>query len=74
MVRDYSKYNYTNQGSNEILSENQDYKATMSAFRTLGFSPDEISSIWQIVAAILHLGNITFESKIFSFFLKQNKK
>ncbi|XP_055295540.1 unconventional myosin ID [Sitodiplosis mosellana] len=62
LVRDYSKYNYTLQGSDEILSETQDYKATMSAFRTLGFSPDEICSIWQIVAAILHLGNIAFET------------
>lgn len=63
LKRDPLKYNYTNQGINEILSEAQEYKATMGAFRTLGFSPEEISSTWQIVAAILHLGNITFDCK-----------
>lgn len=63
LVRDPSKYNYT-KNNMETLTENQDYRATMNAFRTLGFSPDEISSIWQIVAAILHLGNITFQSKL----------
>lgn len=76
LKRDPLKYNYTNQGINEILSEAHDYKATMSAFRTLGFSPDEIISTWQIVAAILHLGNITFDCKwkIVCFFLKNQKK
>lgn len=63
LVRNPASYHYTNQGSTEMLSEKQDYKLTMNAMRTLGFSPDEVSSIWQIVAAILHLGNITFKRK-----------
>lgn len=63
LVRNPSAYYYTNQGSTEMLSEKQDYKLTMNALRTLGFSPDEVSSIWQIVAAVLHLGNITFKCK-----------
>lgn len=60
MSRDPSNYHYTNQGSTETLSERSDYKTTSSAFKAFGFSPDEISSIWRTVAAILHLGNIQF--------------
>lgn len=33
---------------------------TTSALRTLGFTADELESVWKITAAILHLGNITF--------------
>lgn len=60
--RNPSQYHYTNQGSNETLSEKSDYKQTMGAFKILGFTPDEVNTIWQVVAAILHLGNITFKS------------
>uniref|UniRef100_A0A1I8PHP1 Myosin motor domain-containing protein n=1 Tax=Stomoxys calcitrans TaxID=35570 RepID=A0A1I8PHP1_STOCA len=59
--RDPSKYHYTNQGSMDILTEKADYKGTNSAFKTLGFSTEEISTIWRIIAAILHLGNIEFQ-------------
>lgn len=51
-----------NQGSMDILSEKSDYKGTNNAFKTLGFTSEEISTIWAIVAAILHLGNIEFQS------------
>lgn len=60
--RDPSHYHYTNQGSMETLAEKSDFKATSGAFKALGFSSDEIISIWKIVAAVLHLGNITFKS------------
>ena len=46
----------------DILSEKSDYKGTNNAFKTLGFTSEEISTIWAIVAAILHLGNIEFQS------------
>lgn len=62
LTRNPAQYHYTNQGSNETLSEKSDYKLTMNAFRTLGFTTDEVNSIWHIIAAILHLGNITFKS------------
>lgn len=59
--RDPAKYLYTNQGSMETLSEKADYKQTCSAFKILGFSEDEISTVWKVVAAILHLGNVEFK-------------
>ncbi|KAJ6650134.1 Unconventional myosin ID [Pseudolycoriella hygida] len=61
--RDPSQYFYTNQGSKETLSEQNDYKATTNAFKALGFTNDEVSTIWKIIAAILHLGNISFKSE-----------
>ena len=34
----------------------------MSAFRVLGFSTAAVDSVWALVAAILHLGNMDFMS------------
>ncbi|XP_023296245.2 unconventional myosin ID [Lucilia cuprina] len=61
LTKDPSKYHYMNQGSMDILTEKSDYKGTNNAFKTLGFTSEEISTIWRIVAAILHLGNIEFQ-------------
>lgn len=47
----------------DILTEKSDYKSTNNAFKTLGFSSNEMLTIWSVVAAILHLGNIEFQSK-----------
>ena len=33
-----------------------------SAFKTLDFSEQAVNSIWKLVAVILHLGNIEFDS------------
>lgn len=44
----------------ETLNEKSDYKVTSSALRTLGFSAEELQTVWKVTAAILHLGNITF--------------
>lgn len=63
LSRDPNQYFYTNQGSKETLSEQTDYKATTNAFKALGFTNDEVSSIWKIVSAVLHLGNISFKTE-----------
>lgn len=63
LTRDPSNYHYTNQGSTETLSEKADYRATASAFKAFGFSPEETTSVWRTVSAILHLGNVNFESQ-----------
>ncbi|EFA77144.1 myosin IE [Heterostelium album PN500] len=38
-----------------------DFKAVVRAMETLGLKENEQSSIWRILGAILHIGNITFE-------------
>ncbi|KAJ9577049.1 hypothetical protein L9F63_006397, partial [Diploptera punctata] len=64
--RDPDAYFYTNQGKSakvNTINDGADHKATNSAFRTLGFSSAEIETVWKIVAAVIHLGNITFISQ-----------
>lgn len=63
LSKDPKLYHYTNQGSSETLTEQSDYKVTCSAFRTLGFTNDELDSVWKITAAVLQLGNITYRSE-----------
>lgn len=63
LSRDPNAYEYTKHGSTEQLSEQQDYKATNAALRALGYNPSEIATVWKVVSAILHLGNITFKRK-----------
>lgn len=62
LVKDPTRYHYMNQGSIDELSEKADYKGTNNAFKTLGFSTEEVQTIWRTIAAVLHLGNIEFQS------------
>ncbi|KAL7293199.1 hypothetical protein TKK_0013344 [Trichogramma kaykai] len=63
LVRDPSSYNYikNSSGNNQTTSvDKSDYKAVVNAMSTLGFTQMESQTIWNIVAGVLHLGNITF--------------
>lgn len=62
--KETSKYHYLNQGSMDILTEKSDYKGTCNAFKTLGFQADEVQTIWRTIAAVLHLGNVEFQSEL----------
>ncbi|XP_016990554.1 unconventional myosin ID [Drosophila rhopaloa] len=62
LQKETGKYHYLNQGSMDILTEKSDYKGTCNAFKTLGFSTDEVQTIWRTVAAVLHLGNVEFQT------------
>ncbi|KAK7866208.1 hypothetical protein R5R35_001420 [Gryllus longicercus] len=65
LSRDPSTFHYTCQGNVskvEAISDRSDYKSVVAAFKTLGFAQEETETIWKIVAAILHLGNIQFSS------------
>lgn len=58
LTRDPAKYVYTQHSGTRLGSEDRsDHKATISAFRTLGFADDEVDTVWRLVAAILHLVN-----------------
>ncbi|KAI5710172.1 hypothetical protein M8J75_006317 [Diaphorina citri] len=41
-------------------SDRSNYRSTVAACKTLGFSQPEIDVLWNVVAAILHLGNVEF--------------
>ncbi|KAM9383672.1 unconventional myosin-Ig isoform 1-T1 [Pholidichthys leucotaenia] len=60
---DPAVYAYTKEGA-ETTTSNTDrssHKAVMSALDVIGFSKEEIVSIYQILATILLLGNVQFE-------------
>ncbi|XP_057684028.1 unconventional myosin-Ig isoform X2 [Corythoichthys intestinalis] len=57
-------YVYTKEGAAATTCNNDhsSHKAVLHALEVIGFSKDEIKSIYQILASILHLGNIEFGS------------
>ena len=63
LSRDPDTYFYTCQGNSSkvnTINDGSDYRATNAAFKTLGFSASEIDTVWNIVAAILHLVSKNF--------------
>ncbi|KAM6899598.1 unconventional myosin-Ig [Xenentodon cancila] len=64
LQNDPTLYAYTKEGSAAATSNNDrsNHKAVMSALEVIGFSSEEISTVYQILASILHLGNVQFES------------
>ncbi|XP_061521666.1 unconventional myosin-Ig isoform X2 [Phycodurus eques] len=59
-----SVYVYTKEGAAATTCNNDhsSHKAVVHALEVIGFSKEEIRSIYQILASILHLGNIHFGS------------
>ncbi|XP_071526723.1 unconventional myosin-XV isoform X1 [Panulirus ornatus] len=60
------KYFYLNQGGSCQLEgkyDGEDFQALLSAMQVLGFSSDEQDTIFRILAAVLHLGNVYFHRK-----------
>lgn len=56
-------YDYINQGKCcqvPKIDDKKDYQQVKQAFKIVGFNQDEISIVWKIIAAILHLGNLKF--------------
>ncbi|PFX19371.1 unconventional myosin-Id-like isoform X2 [Stylophora pistillata] len=56
-------YHFANQGGCtqvKAINDTMDYKVNGEAMTSVGFSAEEKTTIWKIVAAILHLGNLEF--------------
>lgn len=55
-------YFYAKQGGvsrADGINDKSDYRTVNNAMKLLGFHDTEISTTWDVVAAILHLGNVT---------------
>ncbi|XP_053465671.1 unconventional myosin-Ig isoform X2 [Nycticebus coucang] len=67
LERNPALYNFTRQGAGLSTgihsasdSDERNHRAVTEAMRVIGFSSEEIGSVYRILAAILHLGNIEF--------------
>ncbi|XP_062897777.1 myosin IEb [Mobula hypostoma] len=59
-------YYYLNQSATyniDDVSDKQEFAETLNAMTVIGLSPKERSNVLQIVAGILHLGNIAFQEQ-----------
>ncbi|UJR15523.1 hypothetical protein I4U23_002463 [Adineta vaga] len=57
------EYHYINQGNCcrlEKIDDKRGYEQVIEAFHIVGFTDEEIGTVWKIIAAIIHLGNLTF--------------
>ena len=43
-----------------MINDTMDYKVNIEAMNSVGFSTEEKTTIWKIVAAILHLVSVLF--------------
>lgn len=57
LVRDPAAYFYVCAGNcnKTNATDKSDYKTVTSAMSTLGFTQNEVQTIWNIIAGILHL-------------------
>jgi myosin-1 len=61
---DPNAYHYLKQGGDHRVptrNDKTDFNEVQQGLSTLGFSEDERMSLWSVVAAVIHLGNVTFE-------------
>ncbi|XP_054847260.1 unconventional myosin-Ig isoform X2 [Eublepharis macularius] len=62
LSRDPEAYRFTREGArnNYSGSDKANHRAVEGAMKVIGFSPEEMDSVYKILAAILHLGNVRF--------------
>ncbi|XP_031699883.1 unconventional myosin-Id [Anarrhichthys ocellatus] len=60
--KDPTAYNYIKVGGQikSSINDGADFKAVADAMKVIGFTGDEIQTVYKILATILHLGNLTF--------------
>lgn len=60
-----NQYNYLNQSSASLSPNHDDksnYRLVNDAMRISNFDPTLVKTIWGLVAAVIHLGNLKFET------------
>jgi myosin-5 len=66
LARSTLRYNYLRQGESTEEAKDFDdlrnYNEMMEAFSLMGFTGEESEGLLKVVAAVLHLGNVTFDS------------
>lgn len=63
LTRDPMRYHFINQGGDPkcaTLNDREDYRAVMSAMKTMGFAYSHAEALWRVLSAILQLGNVEY--------------
>ncbi|RLV95098.1 Myosin-1 [Spathaspora sp. JA1] len=60
--KDITTYKYLNDSSIDQVDDFKDFNLLQQAFNIMGFTPEETQFIYQVLAIILHLGNVDFTS------------
>ncbi|KAM6338930.1 unconventional myosin-Ig [Podargus strigoides] len=65
LCRDPCTYRYTQEGAQggACGDDTNGYRAVEEAMAVIGFSPEEVGALRRTLAAILHLGNVTFRAE-----------
>nr|XP_046212342.1 unconventional myosin-Id [Oncorhynchus gorbuscha] len=60
--KDPTAYSYIKVGGQvkSSINDGADFKAVADAMKVIGFTPDEIQTVYKVLATILHLGNLMF--------------
>ncbi|XP_066440730.1 unconventional myosin-Ig-like [Eleutherodactylus coqui] len=62
LQRDPTLYIFTSEGANNnfVINDKASYKLVVDSMKVIGFSPNEVDSVYRVLASILHLGNMSF--------------
>ncbi|CAH1988239.1 unnamed protein product [Acanthoscelides obtectus] len=64
LTRNPDNFFYVKQGNAakvDTINDRNDYREVTNSLNTLQFSKDDQDTLWRVVAAILHLGNVEFD-------------
>ncbi|KAL3832417.1 hypothetical protein ACJMK2_024062 [Sinanodonta woodiana] len=65
LSRNPDEYHFIRQGGSpkcSTINDQSDYKAVMGAMKTLNFAFKHAETLWKIVAAVLHMGNMEYDT------------
>ncbi|PVD30004.1 hypothetical protein C0Q70_09265 [Pomacea canaliculata] len=69
LTRDTTLYHYVNQGGDPkaaMIDDRGDYKSVVAALKNSGFDPKDIETLWNVIAAVLHLRQMHLERTLLS--------
>lgn len=76
LSRDPNQYYYVKQGNSanvDTINDKNDFKEVGSSLNTLQFTKEDQDTLWRVVGATLHLGNIEFDDEEEKLVVKKSK-
>lgn len=76
LSRDTHQYYYVKQGNSakvDTINDKNDFREVGFSLNTLQFTKEDQDTLWRVVGAILHLGNIEFDEEEEKLVVKKSK-